>query len=134
MLDASDRLDGWIRRHAVQFCCGTHPVQKKNKPSPALEGQVGLSALGQGLKDQYELHAPPVPAHLATLIEQLKMDAHLQPASIITAVVYSLLLASGLIAHALGFPKFSAEPRATPFVSINVPGPLASDDGTIGYR
>jgi hypothetical protein len=134
MLDASDRLDGWIRRHAVQFCCGTHPVQKKNKPSPAFRGTGGTVCPRARSEDQYELHAPPVPAHLATLIEQLKMDAHLQPASIITAVVYSLLLASGLFAHALGFPKFSAEPRATPFVSINVPGPLASDDGTIGYR
>jgi hypothetical protein len=60
--------------------------------------------------------------------------AHLQPTSVVAAVVYSLLLASGLIAHAMGFPRFSPEPRATSLVSINVPTPLASDDGTIGYR
>ena len=134
MLDASDRLDDWMRRHAVQFYCGPHPAQKKSKPSPALEGLVGLSAIAQGLKDQYDPLATPVPPHLAAPVEQLKMDAHLQPASIVTAVVYSLLLASGLIAHAMGFPTFSTEPRATSFVSIHVPAPLASEDGTIGYR
>jgi hypothetical protein len=76
----------------------------------------------------------PIPAHLAALVEQLKIEPHLRPASIITAVVYSLLLVSALIAHAMGFPRFSTERRATPFVSINVPAPLASEDGAIGYR
>jgi hypothetical protein len=135
MLDRSDRLDDWMRRHAIQFYCGPYPAQKKSKPRPALEGLVRLSGIAQGLKDQYDPFATtPVPAHLTALIEQLKMDAHLRPASIVTAVVYSLLLAAGLIAHAMGFPKFSTEPRATPFISINVPAPLASEDGTIGYR
>jgi hypothetical protein len=76
----------------------------------------------------------PIPAHLSALVEQLKIDAHLRPACIITAVIYSLLLAGGIMAHAIGFPKFSTEPQATPYVSINVPAPLASEDGTIGYR
>jgi hypothetical protein len=56
------------------------------------------------------------------------MDAHLQPASIVA------LLASGLMAHAMGFPKFSTEPWASSFVSINVPAPLASEVETIGSR
>ena len=120
---------------AIQFYCGPYPAQKKSKPRPALEGQVRLSGIAQGLNDQYDPFATtPVPAHLTALVEQLKMDAHLRPVSIVTAVVYSLLLAAGLIAHAMGFPKFSTEPRATPFISINVPAPLASEDGTIGYR
>jgi hypothetical protein len=120
---------------AMQFNSVAEPIQFKRKTSPVqpLEGQVGLSALGQGLRTNMS-STRLRSRRIWPLIEQLNMDAHLQPASIVTAVVYSLLLASGLIAHALGFPKFSTEPRATPFVSINVPAPLASDDGTIGYR
>ena len=123
----ADRVDYWIRRHVVP--CPTHVTV-----NPALLRRAGLTAVGQCLKEQYDAAMTPVPAHLSALVEQLKIDAHLRPACIITAVVYSLLLAGGIIAHAMGFPRFSTEPRATPFVSINVPAPLASDDGTIGYR
>jgi hypothetical protein len=94
---AADRLDYWIRRHAVQLYCGTHSAQKKSKSNPAL--LAGLSAIGQGLKGQYDALASPVPPHLTALVEQLKMDAHLQPRSVVAAVVYALLLASGLIAQ-----------------------------------
>ena len=123
----ADRIDYRIRRNVVP--CPTHVTV-----NPALLRRAGLTAVGQCLKEQYDAAMTPVPAHLSALVEQLKIDAHLRPACIITAVVYSLLLAGGIIAHAMGFPRFSTEPRATPFVSINVPAPLASDDGTIGYR
>jgi hypothetical protein len=67
---SADRLDYWIRRHAVQLYCGTHPAQKKSKSNSAR--LVGLSAIGQCLKDQYEALSSPVPPHLAALVEQLK--------------------------------------------------------------
>jgi hypothetical protein len=84
--------------------------------------------------------ASPVPPHLSALVKQVDahlqpraaIDAHLKPASIVAAAVYSLLLASGLIAHAMGFPRFSTEPRAKSFVSIHVPALLASEVETIG--
>jgi hypothetical protein len=69
---AADRLDYWIRRHAVQLYCGIHPGQKKSKSNPAPQRLVGLSAIGQCLKDQYDALASPVPPHLAALVEQLK--------------------------------------------------------------
>jgi hypothetical protein len=127
LLATADRIDYWVRRRVV-------PCSAQAKINPSLDRYIALTAIGRSLKYRYDALASPIPPHLTALVEQLKMDAHLRPASIVTAVVYSLLLAGGLIAHAMGFPKFSAEPRATPFVSINVPAPLASEDGTIGYR
>ncbi len=56
---AADRLDYWIRRHAVQLYCGIHPAQKKSKSNPAPQRLVGLSAIGQCLKDQYDALASP---------------------------------------------------------------------------
>jgi hypothetical protein len=82
--------------------------------NPALLRRAGLTAVGQCLKEQYDAAMTPVPAHLSALVEHLKIDADLRPASIITAVVYSLLLAGGIMAYAIGFPKFSTGPQATP--------------------
>jgi hypothetical protein len=61
-------------------------------------------------------------------------DAYLEPPSVTAALIYSVLLASGLVAHVMGFPTFSTERRATSAVTIEVPEPLASSDETIGYR
>jgi hypothetical protein len=125
---ATYKLNYWTGPHAVQLYCGTHP--RETETSPAL--LVGLSAIGEGLKARYDAIASPVPSHLSAVLE--RMDAHLQPASIVAVAVYSCLLASGLIAHAMGFPRFSTEPRAKSFLSINVPAPLASEVETIGHR
>jgi hypothetical protein len=63
-----------------------------------------------------------------------RRDAYLEPASVVAAVIYSLLLASGLVAHGMGFPKSSTEPRATSSIAIDVRAPLfAAEDETIGY-
>jgi hypothetical protein len=40
--------------------------------NPARDRRVGLSAIGQCLTDQYDALAPPVPPHLAALVEQLE--------------------------------------------------------------
>jgi hypothetical protein len=71
---AADRLDYWIRRHTVPLFCGTHPAQSKNKCNSARDRLVGLSAIGQCLKDQYDCLATPIPPHLAALVAQLKMQ------------------------------------------------------------
>jgi hypothetical protein len=63
-----------------------------------------------------------------------RRDAYLEPTSVVAVVIYSLLLASGLVAHGMGFPRFSTEPRATSSIAMDVPAPLASGDETIGYR
>jgi hypothetical protein len=68
---AADQIDYWIRRHAIQASCGTHPAQNKSKLNPR-DRLVGLSAIGQSLKDHYDALAPPIPPHLAALVEQLK--------------------------------------------------------------
>jgi|GraSoi_2013_60cm_1033757.scaffolds.fasta_scaffold14195_3 hypothetical protein len=70
---AANRLDYWIRRHTVPLYCGTHPAQTKNNNS-ARDRLVGLSAIGQCLRDQYDCLATPIPPHLAALVEQLKMQ------------------------------------------------------------
>jgi hypothetical protein len=62
---AADRIDYWLRRCAIQVSCGTHPAQNKSR-------LVGLSAIGQSLKDYYDALAPPMPPHLVALVEQLK--------------------------------------------------------------
>jgi hypothetical protein len=42
--------------------------------NPARDRRVGLSAIGQSLKDHYDALTPPMPPHLAVLVEQLKMQ------------------------------------------------------------
>ena len=69
---AADRIDYWIRRHVIQYCYGTHPSQSQSKFNSARDRRVGLSAIGQCLKDQYDALATPLPRHLAALIEQLE--------------------------------------------------------------
>jgi hypothetical protein len=61
----SDRIDYWIRRHVV-----LGPPQ--SNVNPARDRRVGLSAIGQCLKDQYDALATPVPPHLAALVKQLE--------------------------------------------------------------
>ena len=68
----ADRIDYWIRRHVIQSCYGTHPSPSRSKFSPSRDRRVGLSAIGQCLKDQYDALATPLPRHLAALVEQLE--------------------------------------------------------------
>lgn len=67
----ADRIDYWTRRHLVA-CPPTHV-----KVDPALQRLVGLTAIGQFLKDQYEAITTPILPHLAALVEQLKMQSRL---------------------------------------------------------
>jgi hypothetical protein len=62
----ADRIDYWIRRHAIQSCYETYPSQSSR------DRRIGLSAIGQCLKDQYDALATPIPRHLATLVKQLE--------------------------------------------------------------
>jgi hypothetical protein len=64
------RIDYWIRRHVIPYCHGTS--QSQIKFNSARDRRVGLSAIGQGLKDQYDAVASPMPRHLAALAEQLE--------------------------------------------------------------
>jgi hypothetical protein len=60
---------------ATQFNCIAEPIplKRKRKKSKSNSARlVGLSAIGQCLKDQYDALASPVPPHLAALVEQLK--------------------------------------------------------------
>jgi hypothetical protein len=72
-------IDYWIRRHAIQVSCGPHPAcgtdpaQHQRMFNPARDRRVSLFAIGQSLKD-YDALAPPMPPHLAALVEQLKMQ------------------------------------------------------------
>jgi hypothetical protein len=68
----ADRIDFWIRRHVVRYCHGTHPSQ--SKLNPARDRRIGLSAIGQCLKEQYDALATPMPRHLAVLVNQLEMQ------------------------------------------------------------
>lgn len=63
----ADHIDYWIRRHVTQYCYGTH----SSRFNSARERRVGLSAIGQCLKDQYDALATPIPSHLAALVKQL---------------------------------------------------------------
>jgi len=66
----ADWIDHWIRQHVIPYCHGTYPSQ--SKCNPARDRRVGLSAIGQCLKDQYDALATPIPSHLAALIKQLE--------------------------------------------------------------
>ena len=67
---AADRVDYWIRRHVIQYCYG--PSQSQSKFNPARDRRVGLLAIGQCLKEQYDALWTPLPRHLAALVEQLE--------------------------------------------------------------
>jgi len=70
----ADRIDYWIGRHVVQYCYGTHPTQSKSKFNPARDRRVGLLAIGQCLKEQYDALRTPMPRHLVALVEQLELQ------------------------------------------------------------
>ena len=52
------------RRHLIQYCYGTHPPQ--SKVNSIRDRRVGLLAIGQCLKDQYDAFAAPIAPHLAS--------------------------------------------------------------------
>ena len=62
----ADWIDYRIRRHAIQSCYETYPSQSSR------DRRIGLSAIGQCLKDQYDALATPNPPHLAALVNQLE--------------------------------------------------------------
>lgn len=62
---AADRIDYWIRRHMV-------PCATASKANPAPDLNVGLTAIGRSLREQYDALAAPVPPHLAALVKQLE--------------------------------------------------------------
>ena len=68
----ADRIDYWMRGHVFQYCYGTHP--SRSKVNSARDRRVGLLAIGQCLKDQYDAFAAPIPPHIAALVEQLEMQ------------------------------------------------------------
>ena len=70
----ADCIDYWIRRHVIQYCYGTHPSQSQSKFNPARDRRVGLLAIGQCLKEQYDALTTPMPRHLAALVQQLEMQ------------------------------------------------------------
>ena len=71
-VETADRIDYWIRRHVIQYCCGTHPSQSQSTFTPACDKRVGLLAIGQCLKEQYDALWTPMPRHLAALVKQLE--------------------------------------------------------------
>ena len=70
----ADRIDYWIRRHVIQYCYGSHSSQSQTKFNSARDRRVGLLAIGQRLKEQYDTLATPMPRHLAVLVNQLEMQ------------------------------------------------------------
>ena len=68
----ADPIDYWIRRHVIPYGYGTHPSQSQSKFNPSRDRHVGLSAIGQCLKDQYDALATPMPSGLAALVRQLE--------------------------------------------------------------
>jgi hypothetical protein len=66
----ADRIDYWIRRHVIPYCYGTRPSQ--SKVNSVRDRRVGLLAIGQCLKDQYDAFGTPIPPHLAALVRQLE--------------------------------------------------------------
>jgi hypothetical protein len=67
---AADQIDNWIRRRVIVSCCGTHP--SPSKLNSTRHKRLGLSAIGQCLKAQYDALAAPIPSHLAALLKQLE--------------------------------------------------------------
>ena len=70
----ADHIDYWIRRHVIPYCHGTHPSQSQIKLNPGRDRRVGLLAIGQCLKEQYDALTTPIPRHLAALVQQLEMQ------------------------------------------------------------
>jgi hypothetical protein len=68
----ADRIDYWIRRHVIQYCYGTHPLSKPHQVNSARDRRVGLLAIGQCLKDQYDALATPMSPRLAALVRELQ--------------------------------------------------------------
>jgi hypothetical protein len=75
-VQAADRLDDWMRRYVVEhplrygpteFCADRPP---RNRAVFVRDRSVWLS-LGHCLRVQYDALAPPVPSHIAGLVEQL---------------------------------------------------------------
>jgi hypothetical protein len=81
----ADQIDYWIRRHVVQYCCGTHPSQ--SKLNPARDRSISLSAIGQCLKDQYDALAAPIPPRLAALVKQFETQEGMDHATLHRAVL-----------------------------------------------
>jgi hypothetical protein len=61
----ADRIDYWIRRHVV-------PNPPQIKVSSARDRRIGLTAIAQCLRDQYDALAPAIPSDLAALVKRLK--------------------------------------------------------------
>ena len=70
----ADRIDYWIRRHVIPYGYGTHPSQSQSKFNPSRDRRVGLLAVGQCQKEQYDALWTPMPRHLVALVEQLEMQ------------------------------------------------------------
>jgi hypothetical protein len=64
VLGTADRIDYWIRQYLVP--CPTHATV-----NPDVQRRIGLTAIGQCLKEHYAI-TTPLPAHLAALVEQLE--------------------------------------------------------------
>ncbi len=62
----ADRIDYWIRRHVIQYCYGTHPLSKPHQVNSARDRRIGLLAIGQCLKDQYDAETLEVAFFAAT--------------------------------------------------------------------
>jgi hypothetical protein len=60
----ADRIDYWMP--------APHSLSTHVRVDPALLRLVGLTAIGQALKDHYKAITTPMPAHLAALVEQLE--------------------------------------------------------------
>jgi hypothetical protein len=78
LIRTADRVDDWVRRRA--HATDLMPAQDRPHRSmrgashsqvfPAGDRSVWLS-IGKGLRAQYDALAPPVPPHLAVLVEHL---------------------------------------------------------------
>jgi hypothetical protein len=72
----ADRIDYWIRHRLLDpSACNSvlfRDPQSQSKFNPSRDRRVGLSVIGQCLKDQYDALASPMPRHLAALVEQLE--------------------------------------------------------------
>ena len=74
----ADRIDCWIRRHLIQYCYETHATESQSKFNSARDRRVGLLAIGQCLKHQYDALATTMPRHLAALVKQLERRWNLE--------------------------------------------------------
>ena len=76
----ADRIDYWFRRrvHATDFAPGLHRIAligmsgaPHGEVFPATDRSAWLS-IGNCLRAQYDALAPPMPPHIAALVEQLE--------------------------------------------------------------